>query len=98
LLYQTCDLWSTSPCVKLQTLLCVNGPVMDFLNIHTHIHSLELKYTAAVAPDQFWNHSHFIVHNYVVTYSTKTSLCKHKPLTKASMQLQNLHLLNLGKP
>jgi len=51
---------------------------MVFLYNHTHIHSSELKYTAALVQYQFWHHSPFIVHNYGVIYAIKSSKCKHK--------------------
>ena len=72
----THDFWSTSTSVKLQTVLCANGSCYGLLKqtqTHTHIHSSELKYTAALDQNQFWHHSPFIVHNYGVIYATKIS-------------------------
>jgi hypothetical protein len=73
------------------------APVTDIFK-HTHIHNSELKCAAALVPNQFWHHSAFIVHNYVVTYATKTSHCKQKPSIEAPMQWPNVDLLNFGKP
>jgi hypothetical protein len=47
MLYKTHDLTSTITCVKLQQCYVWIAPAMDFSDNHTHIHSLQLKYSRA---------------------------------------------------